>query len=164
MEIKIRKASEGDISGILGIFNEAILNTTSVYDYSPHTLEMKKKWFREKEENNFPVLVSEVNNVIAGFATYGRFRNREAYMHSVEHSVYVHKDYRRLGIARMLLSQLFEIAKKNKIHTIVAGIDSANKVSIEFHKRLGFKEVGFVKEAGYKFGRWLDLVFLHLML
>ena len=89
---------------------------------------------------------------------------RAAYKYSAEHSVYVHKDFRKQGVARKLLFELFRKAEANNIHTLIAGIDAENTVSIDFHKQLGFEQCGYIKEAAYKFGRWLDLVFMQLIL
>jgi L-amino acid N-acyltransferase len=164
MDYIIRNATENDLKGILEIFNHAILNTTAVYDYNPHTIEMRKKWFDDKMSSNIPVLVAELNNRIAGFASYGPFRAREAYKYSVEHSVYVHLDFRKQGIASGLLQQLMDEAKQKEIHTIIAGIDAENAISIHLHQKFGFEQTGHLKQVGYKFGKWLDLVFMQLIL
>ena len=164
METIIRHAGEKDLEGILEIYNDAIMNTTAVYDYKPHTIEMRKKWFEEKLKSSIPVFVAEQNHRVAGFASYGAFRAWAAYKYSIEHSVYVHPDCRQQGIAKKLLHQLIEAAKQKEVHTIIAGIDANNKVSIHLHKKFGFIETGHFKQVGYKFGNWLDLVFLQLIM
>lgn len=160
----IREASEKDLEGILEIYNDAILNTTAVYTYKSQTLEEKKQWYKEKKEKGFPLLVFEEDGIIAGFATYGAFRDWPAYKYTVEHSIYVHNDYQKRGIASKLMKKLIEIADKNGYATMVAGIDTGNDHSLRFHEKLGFKYCGTVTKAGYKFGRWLDLVFYQLHL
>src|SRR5579863_4691879 len=102
----IRPAEEKDIPAILDIYNYAILHTTSVYSYAPHTMEMRKKWFEEKKAANHPILVAEADNKIVGFIAYGNFRAWPAYKYTMEHSVHVHKDHRRQGIARLLLEKI----------------------------------------------------------
>lgn len=102
--------------------------------------------------------------IVAGFASYGPFRPWPAYKYSVEHSIYVNKDQRGKGIAKKLLRTLIDHATNANLHTIVAGIDSQNDVSINLHRQLGFKEIGQIAQVGYKFGRWLDLVFMQLIL
>lgn len=164
METIIREASEKDLPAILDIYNDAIINTTAVYDYKPHTLEMRKNWFGDKLKNDIPVLVAETEQQVAGFASYGAFRPWAAYKYSVEHSVYVHQNFRRKGIAKKLLQVLIEEINQRQIHTIIAGIDAANSTSIHLHKQFGFEEAGYIKQAGYKFGRWLDLLFMQLIL
>lgn len=160
----IRPATEKDIPGILDIYNYAILHTTSVYSYAPHTMEMRLKWFREKQAANHPVLVAEINNKILGFISYGPFRAWPAYKYTVEHSVHVHIDARRQGIATALLKKMIEIAEQNGVHAIIGAIDAANNGSIKLHEQLGFKEAGTLKQVGYKFNQWLDLKFLELLL
>jgi L-amino acid N-acyltransferase YncA len=160
----VRTAQPADIPGILEIYNDAILNTTAVYTYDPLTTEMLQQWYQDKQTKQLPIFVAEIGNKIAGFASYGPFRPWPAYKYSVEHSIYVNKDFRRQGIAKKLLSTLIEKAEANGLHTIVAGIDSENSVSISLHKEFGFLETGTLSQVGYKFGRWLDLQFMQLIL
>lgn len=164
MDTVIRIATENDLPAILDIYNDAILNTTAVYDYTPHTLVMRREWFAAKQKNGFPVLVAEHGGMVAGFASYGPFRAWAAYKYTVEHSVYVHPEFRRRGIAKQLMARLIEYAKQENVHTIVAGIDADNSVSIHLHRQLGFEQVAHFREVGYKFGRWLDLVFMQMIL
>jgi L-amino acid N-acyltransferase YncA len=160
----IRLASTTDAADILAIYNHAILNTTSVYSYKPHTLEMRLAWMEDKDRSNIPVFVAEVDGVVAGFATYGPFRVWPAYQYTIEHSVYVHIDYRKRGIAQKLLEKLIETVMQKRVHTIIAGIDADNAASINLHQKFGFTEVGTFKQVGYKFNHWLDLKFMQLIL
>ena len=163
-EVIIEPATRKHLHGILEIYNDAILNTTAIYNYLVYTETDITKWFADKEENKHPVYVAIVNNKVAGFSSYGHFRTRPAYKYSVEHSVYVHPDFRQRGIAKLLLSKIIEAAKNNNIHALVAGIDADNTVSIELHKKFRFEIVGNIKQVGYKFGKWLDLTFMELLL
>lgn len=160
----IRPASIKDAGDILDIYNDAILNTTAVYSYKPHAIDMRLEWMEEKNRHNIPVFVAEVNGKITGFATYGPFRAWAAYQYTIEHSVYVHKAYRQQGIARSLLLHLIEAVKQKPIHTIIAGVDANNIASISLHQKLGFAEIGTFKQVGYKFNNWLDLKFMQLIL
>jgi phosphinothricin acetyltransferase len=155
----IRNARNPDLRAILDIYNDAILTTTSVYDYKPHTVEDRTSWYEKKVSDGFPVLVFEENNSVIGYATYGPFRAWPAYKYTIEHSVYVHKDHRGKGVGLKLMNELIQAANSNGYATMVAAIDSSNKVSIEMHKNLGFTRCGTIKKAGFKFGRWLDLTF-----
>ncbi|CAN5466139.1 GNAT family N-acetyltransferase [soil metagenome] len=161
--ISIRNATVNDLPQILDIYNDAILNTTAVYDYEPHTLEMRKHWLETKQQQGLPVFVAEENNEILGFSSIGPFRAWAAYKYSVENSIYVKDGQRGKGIGKLLMQPLIDSAKKLKLHTIIAGIDADNKLSIAFHKQFGFTEVGYFKEVGWKFERWLDLVFMQLI-
>ncbi len=162
--ITIRNAEEKDIPEILDIYNHSVLHTTSVYSYKPHTLEMRRKWFEEKKAAGHPVIIAEEDNRIAGFIAYGPFRSWPAYKYTVEHSVHIHPDFRRKGIASMLMKEMIEFAAKNDVHAIIAGIDSANFASTKLHLQFNFKEVAHFKEVGYKFNKWLDLIFMELVL
>ncbi len=160
----IRPAEKKDIPGILAIYNDAILHTTAIYDYTPHTLEQRTAWFEAHQKGGWPVFVWEENGCIAGFAAYGSFRDWPAYKYTIEHSIYVHPDYRRRGIARKLMEKLLAAAEEEGYATMVAGIDSANEGSIRLHEQLGFKNAGTIRKAGFKFGHWLDLVFYQRLL
>lgn len=160
----IRPATHKDLRYILEIMNEAIENSTAIYDYQPKTEMYIAEWFSEKQEKNYPVLVYEENNTIAAYGSYTQFRPKEGYQYTAEHSVYVHPAYRNRGIGKLLIEKLIYHAKQNNIHCMIAGIDAENRVSIELHKKLGFEQVGLIKESAYKFNRWLDLVFMQLLL
>jgi L-amino acid N-acyltransferase len=162
--IQIRNATEHDLPDILGIYNEVIINTTAVYDYEPHTLEMRKAWFKTKQEQGFPVFVAEEDGKLLGLSSIGPFRAWAAYQYSVENSVYVASEARGKGIGKLLIPPLIDAAKQLKLHTIIAGIDASNEASIKLHRHFGFEEVAHFKQVGWKFNRWLDLKFLQLML
>ena len=162
--ITIRNATFNDLQATLDIYNEIIANSTAIFQYEPQTIEMRKTWFAEKQEKNYPVFVAEENNVIVGFSTFGQFRNWQAYKYSVENSVYVKADCRGSGIGKLLLQPLIDAAKEKELHTIIAGIVADNEASIALHKQFGFVEVAHFKEVGFKFAHWLDLKFFQLML
>lgn len=162
--IRIREANTGDLPQILDIYNHAIVHTTAVYDYEPHTLVMRKQWFATKQEQGLPVLVADNQGEVVGFCSLGTFRAWAAYQYTVENAVYVRDDQKGKGIGGLLMQQLIEAARKIKVHTIVAGIDADNPGSIHLHKKFGFTEVAHFREVGWKFDRWLDLKFLQLIL
>jgi L-amino acid N-acyltransferase len=160
----IREAEQQDLQIILDIMNDAILNTTSIYDYRVRTNEFVENWFNKKQADKMPVLVCESNNKTVAYGTYGIFRAWDAYKFSVEHSIYVQRDFQGQGIGKQLLMALIGKAKKDGYHTMIAGIDASNQKSCDLHKKLGFNEAGRFKEVGYKFDKWLDLVFMQIML
>ena len=159
----IRLATEDDLEEILTIYNDIILTTTAVYDYEPHTIEMRKAWFNTKKEQGFPVFVAEEDGRIAGLSSIGPFRNWAGYKYTVENSVYVDAAQRGKGIGKLLMPPIIAAAKGLGMHAIVSGIDASNDASIRLHKSFGFEEVAHFKEVGFKFGRWLDLKFLQLI-
>ncbi len=164
MKIIIRQAKKKDIAEILEIVNYEILNSTVLYDYQERTYQQQLRWFEQKQIDGMPIIVADDGNRVIGFGTYGIFRPWDAYQFSVEHSVYVDKDSRANGIGKKLLTKLIELAKENGFHTMIAGVDSSNEKSFEFHKKFGFEEIGTFKEVGFKFNKWLDLRFLQLFL
>jgi L-amino acid N-acyltransferase len=150
---------------ILDILNEVILTSTALYDYKPRSLESLVDWFRAKDAGRYPVIGAEGDNGdLLGFASYGTFRPWPAYKYSVEHSVYVHKIHRGKGIGVALMRQLVACATEQQYHCLVGGVDVANAASIAMHEKLGFKHAGTIRQAGFKFGRWLDLGFWQLLL
>src|ERR1041385_2026385 len=152
-------------SAILAIFNDAILNSTALYDYKPRTMEMMTAWFEAKAKGNYPVIgIENESGELMGFGTYGTFRDRAAYKYSVEHSVYVDARFRGRGVGKRLLQEVITAARAQAYHILVGGIDTKNSVSIRLHERLGFVHCGTIRHAGFKFGRWLDLSFYQLML
>lgn len=145
---------------ILDILNEAIENSTAIYDYKARPLESMTSWFKTKETANFPVIGAESDKgELLGFATYGSFRAWPAYKYTVEHSIYVHHAHRGQGLGSILLNELMEAAKARDVHVLVGGIDASNAASIALHKKHGFIHAGTITQAGFKFGRWLDLTF-----
>lgn len=162
--INIREATTEDLPAILDIYNDAILHTTAVYDYEPHTLEMRYEWFAMKQQQAMPVFIATDDAIIVGFSSIGPFRPWAGYKYSVENSIYVKDGQRGKGIGKLLMQPLIDAARAKQLHTLVAGIDAENKLSIDFHKQFGFEEVGYLKQISWKFDRWLDLVFMQLIL
>ncbi len=162
--MNIRPAKTDDLTDILSMYNDAILNTTAVYEYEPFTETYINHWFKEKEASHFPVLIAENESGILGFATYGTFRHRSAYRTTAEHSVYVKSEFQGQGFGKILLDAILEEAKRNGIHVLVGGIDSSNLISIQLHQKFGFEEVARMKEVAFKFDKWLDLVLMQKIL
>lgn len=160
----LRPATEADLPALLEIYNDIILHTTAVYDYEPHTLEMRQAWYQAKVAANLPVIVAEDGGRPVGFSSYGPFRAWAAYQYTVENSIYVAQDQRGKGIGKALLPPLIAAAKGQGLHAMVASIDATNAASLNLHAAFGFTEVARFREVGFKFGGWLDLVFLELLL
>lgn len=150
---------------ILQIMNEAIVNSTALYDYKPREPSSMVGWFEAKQAKRFPVwgAVDDAGTLL-GFASYGAFRAWPAYKYSVEHSVYVAPGQQGQGVGKQLMQRLIQSASEQQLHSLIGGIDASNVASIAFHQKLGFVHAGTIKEAGFKFGRWLDLAFYQLIL
>ena len=149
---------------ILEILNDAIVHSTALFDYRPRPPEAMAGWFKAKDAGRYPVIGAVADGALLGFASYGSFRAWPAYKYTVEHSVYVHRDHRGKGIGEALMRRLIDAARGQDYHVMVGGIDAANEASVRLHQKLGFVHAGTVQQAGFKFGRWLDLVFYQLLL
>ena len=150
---------------ILEILNEAILTSTALYDYEPRSIESMRKWFDAKEAGRYPVIGAEgEDGTLMAFASYGMFRAWPAYKYSVEHSVYVHVGHRGKGLGRTLMRELIAAARTQGYHTLIGAIDSGNEASISLHEKLDFQRGGTIRQAGFKFGRWLDVTWYQLLL
>ncbi|HVX12024.1 MAG TPA: GNAT family N-acetyltransferase [Pirellulales bacterium] len=145
---------------ILAILNDAIMNSTALYDYQPRTSETMRAWFEVKQRGNFPVIgaVSDEGELM-GFASYGGFRPWPAYKYTVEHSLYVAEAWRRRGVGSVLLRSIIDRAVSQNYHVLIGGVDASNAASIALHERFGFERVATLRQVGFKFGRWLDLCF-----
>ena len=153
------------LEAIRGIYNHEILHTTALYEYEPRSAETMAAWWAAKQSAGLPVLGIEAEpGVLAAFATWGPFRAFPAYQHSVEHSVYVDVRFRGHGMGRRLLAALVEEATARDLHMMVGVIDATNAASIGLHRQSDFTHCGTVREAGCKFGRWLDVEFWQMLL
>jgi phosphinothricin acetyltransferase len=164
MSFLIRNYQKNDAPAILDIINDFILHTSHNYDYEPKTLEQVEQLFDEKAKDGYPILIGEVGGEIAGYATFGRFRSKPGYDKTIEHSIYLTKKAQSKGLGTEMMRQLIQIATEDDYHVMIAGMDSENLGSYQFHERLGFKEVARFPEVGFKFGKWLNLVFMQLIL
>jgi phosphinothricin acetyltransferase len=162
--IKIRDANEGDLGALLEIYNDIIASSTAIYIDSPTTLDERRAWWSGRVAAGFPVLVAEDQSGVIGYASFGEFRGRPGYRFTVEHSVYARADRRGAGVGSALMTALIERARDMGKHIMIAGVDAENAGSLRFHERHGFERVAHFKQVGFKFERWLDLVFLQRML
>jgi len=159
----IRPATESDLPAILAIYNDAVENTTAIWNEKPADLANRKAWFLERTGKGFPVLVAEMDGVI-GYGSFGDFRPFDGYRVTVEHSVYVSKDARGQGAGEALLAALIAEASRMNKHNMIGGIDASNTPSLALHVKFGFEEVGRMPGVGEKFGRSLDLVLMQKVL
>lgn len=150
---------------ILAIFNEAIVHSTALYEYQTRTMNDMRAWFDDKAAGNFPVIGAvDERGELLGFASYGTFRAKAAYKYTVEHSVYIEQSHRGQGVGTALMRHLIALAREQQYHVMVGGLDASNLGSRVLHEKLGFSHAGTVAQAGFKFGRWLDLAFYQLIL
>jgi L-amino acid N-acyltransferase len=161
----VRAATRDDLPAILEIYNHAVLNTTASYDYEPHTLEKRLEWFEEHERDELPIFVAvTAADEIAGWSSLSRYHKKVGYRFTVENSVYVAEEHRGRGVGKLLMTPLIEAAQTLGLRAIIAAIDADNEASIRLHAQFGFIEVGRFKEVGFKFNRWLDVVYMERLL
>jgi phosphinothricin acetyltransferase len=165
-EIRLIDCNEAEHAApILDILNEAIVNSTALYDYVPRPPQAMATWFATKRAGGFPVVGAvDGSGTLLGFASWGAFRAFPAYKYTVEHSVYVHHAQRGRGLGKLLMQELIRRARQAQVHVLVACIDASNNASVDMHKRLGFTHSGTFPQVGFKFGRWLDVAFYQLNL
>jgi L-amino acid N-acyltransferase len=161
--VQIRCATLEDLPAINDIYNHYVVNSTCTYQEETETMHDRHAWFAAHGPAH-PVMVSIEAGEVVGWASLSPYHERAAYRHTVENSVYVAHTHHGRGIGRLLLQDLIDRAKSIGHHTIIAAIDGEQPLSISLHSKLGFKEVGLMREVGFKFGRWLDVYYLQLML
>lgn len=163
MSVTIRRAIPSDAEAVAEIVNHSILTSTANFHLEPLTV-LSQKEFIQASTDRHPVLVCEIEGKVVGWASLKPYSPRAAYSQTVESSVYIHPDYHRKGIGKALMEEIIRQAKAQNHHSIIAGATAEQTASIKLHEALGFKKVAHYKEMGYKFGRWLDTVYLQLML
>jgi len=162
--VSSRDASPDDVPGILAIYNDVIATSTAVYREDPATLDDRMQWFTARQAQAYPVLVVTDESGILGFASYGDFRPWPGYRFSVEHTVHIRADQRGRGVGTTLMQALIQRATEQGKHVMIGGVDADNEASLRFHERLGFVRAAHLRQVGFKFGRWLDLVFVQRIL
>lgn len=161
--LKIRDAENCDIEELTEIYNWAVVHTTATFDIVPQTVEARLAWFHHYG-GKYPLLVAELDGRVAGYSSLSRFREKEAYARTVEVSVYVHPDFQGKGLGNRLLTEVLQQARELGHHVVMAGITAGNDISIKMHEKNGFELCGTFRELGWKFDRWLDVLFYQLVL
>jgi phosphinothricin acetyltransferase len=161
--IVVRLADAEDLEAINAIYNHYVPVSTTTYDYEPMTLDERRQWF-EGRETIHPVTVAVAEGRVVGWGSLHTFRKKDGYRTTVENSVYVHPDRHRCGIGSTVLADLIERARRLGLHAIVAGVDAEQLASLALHAKFGFREVGRITEIARKFDRWLDVIFMELLL
>ncbi|MBA1190539.1 N-acetyltransferase [Pseudomonas entomophila] len=160
MTYHLRDALPDDLPDLLAIYNDAVLNTTAIWNETPVDLANRQAWFELRAAQGYPILVAVDDSGVLGYTSYGDWRPFEGFRYTVEHSVYVRGDQRGKGLGPVLMEALIERARVGGKHVMVAAIESGNAASIRLHERLGFVVTGQMVQVGVKFGRWLDLTFM----
>ena len=161
--VLLRPAKETDLGAINDIYNHYVLNSTCTYQEEPETIESRHHWF-QRHGDQHPVIAAELQHRIVGWGSLSAYHPRSAYRRTVENSVYVHHDFHQQGIGSLLLKELIARARNLGHHVIIAAIDAEQPASVALHDRFGFQKVGHMKHLGFKFNRWLDVIYMELLL
>jgi phosphinothricin acetyltransferase len=157
----IRGCEARDVGAVTDIYRHHVLRALATFEIDPPGDEEMACRRRAVVDGGFPYLVAERGGRIVGYAYAGPYRSRPAYRNTVESSVYVRSGCERQGIGRDLLRALLAACEGRDFRQVVAVIgDSANAASIGLHRDLGFRMVGTLQAAGFKFGRWVDVVLM----
>lgn len=157
-QILIRRARESDLQALLDIYNYEVVNGVATLDLEKRTLAERQIWFDHHNVDNHPLIVAEVSGQVAGYASLSAYRDKEAYRSTVELSIYVGPDFRRMGVATALMEAILGEARKDeRTHTVVSVITSGNVASEKLHGKFGFEFCGTIREVGMKFGVYQDI-------
>lgn len=163
--MQIRDALDADLAGILQIYNDAVQNSTAIWNDRIVDLDNRRAWLAERHDQGYPVLVAiDDEQQVIGYASFGPWRPHDGFRQTVENSVYVRPGQRGSGVGRSLMQELIKRARDLEKHVMMAAIESENRASVHMHQQLGFMHVGQMRQVGRKFDRWLDLTFMQLML
>ena len=162
--MNVRLAQLKDLPAISEIYNDAVLNTTASYDYEPRDMKHRLAWYELHQKQDLPVFVAENEKGVVGWSSLSKYHDRMGYRFTVEDSVYIAEPHRGKGIGKALLAPLIQAARQRDLRAIIGAIDADNQASIRLHARFGFEKVGHFKKVGFKFERWLDVVYMELLL
>jgi phosphinothricin acetyltransferase len=159
----IRLATADDLVAINDIYSHYVHHSTCTYQEESEPIESRRAWF-EKHGDKHPVTVATIDGRVVGWGSLSPYHLRSAYRFTVENSVYVHHEMQRRGIGSLLLQDLLDRARAAGHRVIIAGIDAEQTASVALHAKFGFQHVGRLKQVGFKFGRWLDVIYMELVL
>jgi phosphinothricin acetyltransferase len=162
--VVIRLAVAADLQAINDIYNHYVEHSTCTYQEQPETFAAREAWLLKHGPEHPATVAVDADGTVIGWGSLSAFHARSAYRFTVENSVYLRHDMRGRGIGALLLADLIERARTIGHHTIIAGIDAAQPASIALHKRFGFEQVAHLREVGFKYGQWLDVIYMELLL
>ncbi len=156
----IRDAGPADCAAVAALWNPVIRDTPITFTTQEKTVAGLQQALAEKAAAGFPFLVADVAGAVAGFATYGAFRNGPGYARTAEHTIILGPGARGKGLGRGLMAALEARARAAGLHSLIAGVSAENPAGRAFHAAIGFAEIAVLPEVGYKFGRYMDLVLM----
>ena len=159
-KVILRPSVDQDVPFMIDIYSHHIQQGIGDFKAEPLHLREIKRRRKVMLKRKMPHIVADCDGAVVGYAFAAPFRKRPAYRYTVEHSIYIHKDYLRQGIGRLLLPALIQQCGEAGFHRMIAFIDSSNTPSLALHEAFGFERSGVLREVGFKFGHWSDSVLM----
>lgn len=163
MSVTVRDAAPGDAQAIADIYNPYVTGSATTFHTEPVDAAERLEWLLRHDARH-PVLVAEMDGQVVGWGSLTQWASRPAWCRTVEVSTYVALEHRGEGVGRALMEALLACASGAGHHVVMAQIVAGNAPSIAMAERAGFEQVGVMREVGYKFGRYHDLVVLQKIL
>lgn len=156
-ELIIRSSAKDDVFACLSIYNYEVEHGVATLDLEPRTLEEWHEWYNAHSDEQHPIIVGTIDDVVVGYASLSPYRLKDAFKSTVELSIYIHQNYRGRGVATRLMEHILEMAKADTmIHNVVSVITAGNEGSTKLHTRFGFTYCGLTPEVGFKHGKYQD--------
>jgi phosphinothricin acetyltransferase len=146
------------------IYNHYVLHSTCTYQEEPEPMEDRRRWFSHHGDKHPVIVAVAADDLVVGWGSLSAYHERSAYRRTVENSIYVHHEHHRRGIGSLLLRELIVHARNLDHRVIIAGIDGEQTASVALHTKFHFEKVGHLKQVGFKFGRWLDVIYMEFRL
>ncbi len=164
-EITIRLARGADAAAVAEIYNREVTETTATFDLVPRTVEAQREWLAARSGAFAAIVaVDTATRQVVGFASLSPYKERAAYSTTVENSIYVHRAFGGRGIGKQLLTHLLGVARQSGFHSVIARVEASSEASRALHTACGYELVGIERQVGRKFGRWLDVAVMQLLL
>lgn len=160
----VRVAELADAEPIASIYNREVLESTATFDLEPRSIADQRRWLLERSGAHVVLVADDESSGVIAFASLSAYKSRPAYSTTVESSVYVDVDSRGKGVAKVLMTELISRARMHGFHAMIARIADSQESSLRLHQSMGFELVGIEREVGRKFGRWLDVSVMQVML
>jgi L-amino acid N-acyltransferase len=162
--MRIRPAVVGDAESVLDIYNAEVLGSIATFDLVPRSIQQQRAWITDRSGAHAVLICEDADGTVCGFGALSPYRERSGYSTTVEDSVYVHADHRGKGLGRLILDSVLDTARAHGFHAVMAKVAGGHEASINLHLAAGFEIVGREREVGRKFGKWLDVVLMELLL
>ncbi|MDE2792816.1 MAG: GNAT family N-acetyltransferase [Paracoccaceae bacterium] len=161
---ELRPATVADCVAVCRLWNEIIRTTVITFTSEPRTPDGLSQLLENKALDRHPFLVASSRGRLLGFATYGQFRAGPGYAHTMESTIMIESGARGCGVGTGLMAAIENHARTQGVHSIFAGVSGENPGAVRFHAKCGFSETARLREVGFKFGRWHDLVLMQKIL